>query len=465
MRFDPAFPVADLVAADYNPRQLDATAADRLAASLRRFGVVKPVIVNGVNNVLVAGHQRTATARRLDLSTVPAIVVADVARGDEVQFNLFHNSIETNKSTVTVPAPAVGTFGWVDASAIVHDGNANPAIVDEICRLLVKYDTWGSVVCGPDGTVVDNSDYAVACAILHKPCLVYTLAARDVAAYRDVCTTTFGTYYYRDLAIPSYKQVLVQPRRDADAGVMKSSLYERYVIDWLQANPTARVVDFGSGNSSYAISMQRKGFHVLPYEPHVPTKGKHAIDVRNVVAQLRALRDDIVAHGLYDAVILDSVLNAVVSPEMHHNVLITANSLLKPDGRLFVSTRSRIAKELLLTATRKVDHRRQIMFWDADGWAGNYKEGVWNMMRFYYPDQLERDLRVYFAHADVVDFAKRQTMIYAMCDTPLALPWKQRETAMHIEFNMEYPNNFRHNRHQALIDAIRACREKFPAGP
>lgn len=459
MRFDPTFPVEKLVAAEYNPRQLSAAAAARLRASLQHFGVIKPVIVNNVNNVLVAGHQRTATATALGFATIPAIVLDAVARGDEVQFNLFHNSIETNKSTVRLPVSPTNTFAWTAATDIDHDGNANPAIVDEICRLLVKYGTWGSVVCDADGNVVDNSDYAIACAILRQPCLAYTLKTDAVDEYRDICKTNFGTYYYRDLDIPSYKQVMVQPRRNADEGVMKSSLYERYVIDWLTDNPQARIVDFGSGNSSYAQMLQRRGFHVLPYEPHLPVKGKHAIDIKNVIGQIRALQHDIEANGLYDAVVLDSVLNAVVSPDMHHNVLTAANSLLKPGGRLFVSTRSRIAKELLLTATRKVEHRRQVMFWDDDGWAGNYKEGVWNMMRFYYPAQLERDLSTYFEHANVVDFLQRQTMLYAMCDTPLPLAWPQREKALDVEFNMAYPQGYRHNRHGGLLAAIRACHE------
>ncbi|MEU8894187.1 hypothetical protein [Streptomyces sp. NPDC048442] len=46
VRFDPAYPLAKLRPADFNPRRLSPESFVRLQGSLGRHGVVKPVILN-----------------------------------------------------------------------------------------------------------------------------------------------------------------------------------------------------------------------------------------------------------------------------------------------------------------------------------------------------------------------------------------------------------------------------------
>lgn len=45
--FIPSYPLAELRPADYNPRKLDDDKFQLLQESLRKFGVIKPVIING----------------------------------------------------------------------------------------------------------------------------------------------------------------------------------------------------------------------------------------------------------------------------------------------------------------------------------------------------------------------------------------------------------------------------------
>ena len=52
------YPISDVTPAEYNPRHLSEDAFDRLKGSLRKYGVVKPVILNR-DGTIVAGHQRT----------------------------------------------------------------------------------------------------------------------------------------------------------------------------------------------------------------------------------------------------------------------------------------------------------------------------------------------------------------------------------------------------------------------
>jgi len=71
---------------------------DDLASSIRRIGIICPLLVaqDGVGFVVVAGHRRLRAARRINLSTVPCIVVCERAGGAaEVSFaeNLFRKDL------------------------------------------------------------------------------------------------------------------------------------------------------------------------------------------------------------------------------------------------------------------------------------------------------------------------------------------------------------------------------------
>lgn len=68
--------IADLVMADYNPRQWSERDREDLKASLSKFGFVDPVIVNSIKkrkNVVVGGHFRTAMWKELGHDTVPCV--------------------------------------------------------------------------------------------------------------------------------------------------------------------------------------------------------------------------------------------------------------------------------------------------------------------------------------------------------------------------------------------------------
>ncbi|MGL5901484.1 MAG: ParB N-terminal domain-containing protein [Cetobacterium sp.] len=151
--------------ADYNPRKINEKAFKLLQESLKMFGVLKLVIVNGSKNILTAGHQRTKAMKAIGLKTCPAIRIKDVSTQDEIRFNLFHNSIETNKTNVTIKDPQnieLENFTFIDCMHVNFKENKNAAVVKEISRLISKYGEWGSVVIDEEGNIIQNSDYAIA---------------------------------------------------------------------------------------------------------------------------------------------------------------------------------------------------------------------------------------------------------------------------------------------------------------
>ena len=68
----------ELIAAEYNPRQLTKDQHKDLTDSIKRFGLVDPLIVNTHKdrmNVLVGGHQRLKIAQELDIKDIPCVEV------------------------------------------------------------------------------------------------------------------------------------------------------------------------------------------------------------------------------------------------------------------------------------------------------------------------------------------------------------------------------------------------------
>jgi len=89
-------PITELRAAEYNPRKHSQEQADQLKESIKRFGLVDPVICNGAperKNVIIGGHFRWAMAKELSLTTVPVVYVhiTDLAKEKELNLRLNKN--------------------------------------------------------------------------------------------------------------------------------------------------------------------------------------------------------------------------------------------------------------------------------------------------------------------------------------------------------------------------------------
>ena len=70
--------IGDLIAAEYNPRQLTKDQYKNLSDSIKRFGLVDPIIVNknkDRKNIVVGGHQRIRVAKDLKINDIPCVEV------------------------------------------------------------------------------------------------------------------------------------------------------------------------------------------------------------------------------------------------------------------------------------------------------------------------------------------------------------------------------------------------------
>jgi len=91
--------VKDLKPSTYNPRKWDQVAIDNLKESIRRFGLVDPILVNGSKerrNIVIGGHFRLHVAKILDFKEVPVVYldIPDESRERELNLRLNRNTGE-----------------------------------------------------------------------------------------------------------------------------------------------------------------------------------------------------------------------------------------------------------------------------------------------------------------------------------------------------------------------------------
>ena len=113
-------PIQDLKFADYNPRNITEKQVEDLKASISKFGIVEPVVVNSNPermNVIVGGHQRTRILQILGYKEVPVFYVnLDLEHEKELNVRLNKNTGEWDweKLANEFPVENLKEFGFTD---------------------------------------------------------------------------------------------------------------------------------------------------------------------------------------------------------------------------------------------------------------------------------------------------------------------------------------------------------------
>jgi len=84
--------VADLVPYARNSRTHSAAQVDKIAASIREFGFLNPIIVDGRNGI-IAGHGRVLAAQKLGLDTLPVIEAAHLTEAQRRAYVIADNRL------------------------------------------------------------------------------------------------------------------------------------------------------------------------------------------------------------------------------------------------------------------------------------------------------------------------------------------------------------------------------------
>jgi len=92
-------PINELRASEYNPRKHSKEQAEQLKESIKRFGLIDPIICNNAperKNVIIGGHFRVEVAKEMGLTSVPVVYVqiADLNKEKELNLRLNKNTGE-----------------------------------------------------------------------------------------------------------------------------------------------------------------------------------------------------------------------------------------------------------------------------------------------------------------------------------------------------------------------------------
>lgn len=83
--------IEKLKPSEYNPRAMTEKEAKDLEASLEKFGMVEPIIVNkakGRENIIIGGHQRYYLLKKMGRKTMPVVYVDIPDLKSEQELNL-----------------------------------------------------------------------------------------------------------------------------------------------------------------------------------------------------------------------------------------------------------------------------------------------------------------------------------------------------------------------------------------
>ncbi len=92
-------PINELQASEYNPRKHSKEQSDQLKESIKRFGMVDPVVCNSAperKNVIIGGHFRVEVAKEMGMVNIPVVYVqiADLNKEKELNLRLNKNTGE-----------------------------------------------------------------------------------------------------------------------------------------------------------------------------------------------------------------------------------------------------------------------------------------------------------------------------------------------------------------------------------
>lgn len=121
----------DLIGSEYNPRAINQHDFDALKDSIKRFGMVDPLIVNTHEereNIVVGGHQRLKAAKELQVEEVPVVEVSlDKEREKELNVRLNRNTGQWDWSLLrdNFEKNELINFGFEEAEVDFTTGDPN----------------------------------------------------------------------------------------------------------------------------------------------------------------------------------------------------------------------------------------------------------------------------------------------------------------------------------------------------
>lgn len=459
-----------------NARKISNESLDDLALSIQTLGIIRPLILNDKME-LMSGNQRTKTMLKIGMETAPAVIMEDIAKNDYINFTLLVNSIEHNKSKVVIDNPQeveYNKFIEVDTSKIHTLDFKNPVVRRDIATSIVKYGQWGNAIINDRGECIFNSDYASTMQTIGYPIWVYKVTRKQEKFIMDYFFREYGVYSYDHLNLPSYPQTYVQPQRVIGLGGMgngmRSVLYDE-IVRIADVPMETRIMDFGSGKKAVPNHLKGMGYNINTYEPFFKVVGTERnqityFDIDEITGCIHSIDKEVTDNGLFDIVICEAVLNSTVSKKMELYVIATVNSLCSADGTAYLSSRSLKRLKQFASTNEKnrqsIDNSKRTFELDENGMYLSYRKGHYTAQKYHDEATLKETLEMFFEDVQQV-WSKDTcaTSIYFKCQKPKQIEEDYLREVLNEEFNMTYPNDYKHNEHEELVETLlQAHRER-----
>lgn len=454
------YDITDLVGAEYNPREIDDKDIEKLAQSIKQIGMVKPLIVRG--NLLVAGHQRTKALRVLGMTKAPVFLLGEnTTTYDEIRFNQLHNGTDMDygDEECSVTTPIKLGYQIIQPSSIRGNMRSKMAPVRaEICKLILKYGSWGGCVATCDGEIIHAAQYALAAKLTNSPLTVYGVETCRKEEYLEFLNHSYGQFSYKNIERKTYIQTFAQMFRLRETSkkngrALRSVLYEENVIPWLKKNPGARGIDFGAGQGDYVKKLKSQGVNIIEVE--LFRRKGNAINLTEVRKLIDSMNKALLSKGKFDFVVCDSVLNSIDSAEAEKSVMTWVNYLCKKNGVVFFSGRSREVVESMLGTSKHVNKRRYIEFLDKDGMTALYRKGAWFFQKFHSIPQVKDLANDYGLKISRHKHDAHKTSWQCVCLKQFELPIEQVMAAATFEFDLPVSPSQTINMHNQVIKTIK----------
>ncbi len=441
--------ISKIKPAAYNPRKLSDKAFEDLKESISELGFILPIIINKSNNTIVAGHQRTKTAKILGINEVPYYSISDVDLRDEILFNQVHNGIEYEPDNNAACLVDNNGFCVLKHSEFVsYDFNAS--VVKEMCRLIIKYgDALCAIIC--DGEVVFGNNYIRACKSLNIDvnCSFIEKSKKDKLKY--YLSKKYGVFNYENITRRDFVQGLAQPNRAG--GVAWSPLYRTVLPVINGMSKDIHILDFGCGKGLFINKLKK----VAGYKNAIGLEFFHhnqkGISIERGNKQIDRFIESIKRNGLFDVIICDAVINSVNTQEAENAVMGCLNTLLKPGGKVFFSGRRREYIEDKKKSKKAGTLERHIYFCDDDGLTAVLREGQWFFQKFLYEKQVDRLIE----KNNFLPFNRYiKAGYFGVGATKLSdISKDEMIRSIDYEFNLMLPNGISYNRYEEVKNLLK----------
>lgn len=438
--------------APYNPRRIKDEQIEKLKESFRKIGFVVPVLVNRKNNVIIAGHQRTKTAKKIGITKVPVQYVDEIDVGDEIKFNQMHNAIDYRGKEVT----RLLNDHYEKEKFIEIDNSEFTTIktsavhTKEICNLTIKYgNVLSCVVC--KGKVLLGNEYVKACKLLGLSVNTYIC---DDSKYDDIVYyfgLDYGEYFYDDIKKDTYVQGLAQMFRSVekvgDKKQNESQLYTKMVLPYLAETKCNDILDFGCGKGAYINSL-KKSMDAVGVEFY--NNNGSQINITKGNKQIDDLIEHLKKKKHFDVVVCDSVLNSVDCMEAESAVLTCLN--LFAEETVFISGRTTKDADVSTYVKRDGSARKNWMkYLDGNNFTANYRKGKWFFQHFHEKDGFHEEVKKF--GFEIVQETWGNTFRVQMRKVR-DLTDEEYRKAIDYEFNLPLPFGKRYGRHEDVKKAL-----------